>query len=46
MKVLNISKQPKLGTNIIFDNGYIKEGGEFKMLDRVSKKDYQTMVDG
>lgn len=36
----------KLGTNIIFDNGYIKEGGEYRIPDRMSKKDYQTIVDG
>ncbi|CAD8144648.1 unnamed protein product [Paramecium octaurelia] len=36
----------KQGTNIIFDNGYIKEGGEYKIPDRMSKRDYQTMVDG
>lgn len=36
---------PKLGVNVVFDSGLVREGGEFKKLNRVSKLDYNKMIE-
>ncbi|KAM3141788.1 hypothetical protein pb186bvf_006110 [Paramecium bursaria] len=38
--------KPKQGTNIIFDNGYVKEGGDFRVANKISKKEYENLLDG
>lgn len=31
--------------NIYFDNGYLKEGGEYKLPEKISKREYQDMIE-